>query len=423
MIIEVRPIIEKRRLKGRTRELKRYLHLRKTHKVPHLTLLYNFRPNNIAPHVLGQMIASVAKKYDRLRYSYDGFEIKKGTNDYVFAFKIVPSPELRKFRYDLYKTLKPNISEDLRTTDFNQNNEEEYWFHAAIAFHMNSESTKRASDFIKGKKSNFLTSRFLGFIGTPKTHTPNSHPIMDSEVIRIPIIMNARIAYEYDTLLGKVLNRREALSGYYTKLTLSKYRELESLEVRIPSYSPKPTCWLISDTHFYHAPIINMAARPFYDIKEMNDILLSNWNNIVSPRDTVYFLGDLALGRDRDPPKRAKLELTNAFANKLNGKKIFINGNHDPESFGEKSKVITYKGLEFMLVHDPKDATNYEGWVICGHTHNNDLLGHPFINFKTKMVNVSVEVIGYKPLNFDKLIELISKPKKENITTLQNFDD
>lgn len=383
--------------------------------MPHLTLIYNFKPNNVAPHVLGQMIASVAKKYNRLKYSYDGFEIKKGTNGYVFAFKVIPSTELRKFRYDLYQKLKPYIFEDQRTTDFNQNNEEEYWFHAAIAFHMDSESTKRALNFIKGKTSNSLTSKFLGFIGTSKIHIPNSHPIMYSEVIRIPIIMNGRIAYEYDTLLGKVLTRREALSGYYTKLTLSKYRELENLEVKVPSYNPKPTSWLISDTHFYHEPIISMASRPFYDIREMNQILLSNWNNTVSSKDTVYFLGDLALGRDRDPPKRAKPDLTSAFADKLNGKKVFINGNHDPEAFGEKSKIITYKGIEFMLVHNPRDALDYGGWVICGHTHNNDLLNHPFINFKTKRINVSVELVKYKPLNFDKLIELIKKPQEANI--------
>lgn len=415
MIIEVRPIIEKQRLKSKTRELKRHLYLRKTHKVPHLTLIYNFRPDNIAPHVLGQMIASVARKYGRLRYRYDGFEIKKGKRGYVLAFKIMPSIELRKFRYDLYKTLKSHILEDTRTSDFNQNGEEDYWFHAAIAFQMDINAAKRAEKFINKKSSRPMAKGFLGFFKSVEQRTPNNHPIIDSEVVRIPIIMDMRIAYEYDTLLGKVLNRKEALSGEYTRQTLSKYRELENIEVKNTAHKSKPATWLLSDTHFYHEPIIRMASRPFYDIREMNNILVSNWNNTISQKDLVYFLGDLALGRDRDPPKRAKPDLTQMFADKLNGKKVFINGNHDPESFGEKSKIIEYKGIKFMLVHDPKDAQKFDGWVIHGHTHNNDLVNTPFINFEKKTINVSVELIGYKPINFDTIVNLITESNKDNI--------
>lgn len=257
---------------------------------------------------------------------------------------------------------------------------------------------------------------------------------MDSEVIRIPIIMKGRIAYEYDTLLDKVLNRREALSSYYKKQTLSRYRAVENIEVRASTHRPRQTTWLISDTHFYHEPIIRFTSRPFYDIREMNEILASNWNNTVSSSDTVYCLGDLALGRERDLPKRAKPELTRMWEQRLSGKKIFINGNHDPLGFGEYWKELEHEGIKFLLIHNPKgaeedwpeskkreldkligDYSRQHRWIIHGHTHNNDLVNTPFINFDRKTVNVSIELIGYKPIDLDKVVKLIKSPMKKNI--------
>ncbi|HZD43627.1 MAG TPA: hypothetical protein VE134_06160, partial [Methanomicrobiales archaeon] len=52
-----------------------------------------------------------------------------------------------------------------------------------------------------------------------------------------------------------------------------------------------------------------------------------------------------------------------------------------------------------LLIHDPLQAPrDFEGWVIHGHMHNNDLERYPFINFERRTINVSVEVIGYRPV-------------------------
>jgi len=37
-----------------------------------------------------------------------------------------------------------------------------------------------------------------------------------------------------------------------------------------------------SDTHFNHANIINYCQRPFKNTDEMNDVIITNWNNIIS---------------------------------------------------------------------------------------------------------------------------------------------
>lgn len=167
----------------------------------------------------------------------------------------------------------------------------------------------------------------------------------------------------------------------------------------------------------------------------MNSVLLSNWNNTVSPKDTLYFLGDLALGRERNPPKRAKLELTNAWWERLNGNKVFINGNHDPITFGEYWKGIgEYEGVRFFLIHNPAGAENdwsedkkqelrklmanlneENTWIIHGHKHNSDLVNYPFINYKNHTINVSVELIKYRPIELDSIVELIKQERKENL--------
>lgn len=80
------------------------------------------------------------------------------------------------------------------------------------------------------------------------------------------------------------------------------------------------TIWFTSDTHFGHKNIIRYANRPFDDVTHMNEMLVHNWNSVVHPDDTVYHLGDVALG-----PIRESL----AYIRRLNGRKVLITGNHD----------------------------------------------------------------------------------------------
>ena len=81
--------------------------------------------------------------------------------------------------------------------------------------------------------------------------------------------------------------------------------------------------YLISDTHFNHANIIKYCNRPFSDVEEMNKTIIKDWNNVVRYNDTVYFLGDLILSKNKG--KRAR-ELINSI---LNGNITIIKGNHD----------------------------------------------------------------------------------------------
>jgi calcineurin-like phosphoesterase family protein len=87
--------------------------------------------------------------------------------------------------------------------------------------------------------------------------------------------------------------------------------------------------WFTSDTHFWHARIIQFCQRPFASVDEMNEKLIANWNAVVVPDDTVYHLGDFSMAA-------RPVEL---YVPRLNGQIHLVMGNHDfPHSAHKKSK-------------------------------------------------------------------------------------
>lgn len=103
--------------------------------------------------------------------------------------------------------------------------------------------------------------------------------------------------------------------------------------------------WFTADTHFGHANIIRYSGRPFHDVNHMDEALIEAWNRRVLPEDTVYHLGDLALGRIEDSLAKTA---------RLNGRRVLVPGNHDRVSAAES------------LARRVRFAPLYEaaGWVI-----------------------------------------------------------
>lgn len=148
----------------------------------------------------------------------------------------------------------------------------------------------------------------------------------------------------------------------------------------------------IADTHFYHAKLASL--RNFTNTEEMNKFIIHQWNESVGIKDTVFIVGDFALGTAINEKRLIK---------KLSGKKILILGNHDKRSlsFYEenfyfvatridwKNYIFTHEPLSFAYI--PKDKIN-----VHGHIHDNM---HPELSglLCNRNLNVSVEVINYIP--------------------------
>ena len=60
--------------------------------------------------------------------------------------------------------------------------------------------------------------------------------------------------------------------------------------------------------------------RGFSSIEEHDETIIENWNKTVKPEDVIYLLGDAMLN-DNDKGIQC--------LNKLNGRILFIRGNHD----------------------------------------------------------------------------------------------
>lgn len=121
-----------------------------------------------------------------------------------------------------------------------------------------------------------------------------------------------------------------------------------------------------SDLHIDHTNIINFCRRPFHSIENMRKLLVQNWNERVSSTDTVFVLGDFAMGQIAGSLPVAK---------DLNGHKILIPGNHDrchPMHKKADAWAAKYEAVGFN-VQDPQILLGVNG---IGHV----LLCHfPFI--------------------------------------------
>lgn len=166
--------------------------------------------------------------------------------------------------------------------------------------------------------------------------------------------------------------------------------------------------YLISDLHLDHDNIIEYCNRPFDSVEEMNDALVEHWNAAVDPADEVLYGGDLTIRQSA----AALLD----WLEQLNGEIVFLLGNHDGTVLDELDGVdfveevrFEHRGVPFHAVHDPADApSNPTGWVLHGHHHNNWPERFPFVDHGSRRVNFSVELLEYKPLATDRLVDYLA---------------
>jgi calcineurin-like phosphoesterase family protein len=159
--------------------------------------------------------------------------------------------------------------------------------------------------------------------------------------------------------------------------------------------------FVISDTHFGHENILKFTnhdgklirGSKFYSIKEMDDFIVTNWNETVREQDIIYHLGDVFFGQGH-----SVLPL-------LKGRKRLILGNHDngkskhlQGAFQKVSMWRMFPEFNLVLTHVPiliPENAKYE-YNVHGHIHEGK-------SPTEKHINVSCEVVGYKPVDIEEL--------------------
>lgn len=127
-----------------------------------------------------------------------------------------------------------------------------------------------------------------------------------------------------------------------------------------------------SDTHFNHPRIIELCQRPFATVQEMNNVLIRRWNDTVGPLDTVWHLGDFAMG------DQSKVD---EILSNLHGTINLVWGNHDdrdrinPGWFNSVQDVVEIKDGDdiVFLSHYPHrswDMSHHGSYHLYGHVHD-----------------------------------------------------
>jgi calcineurin-like phosphoesterase family protein len=182
--------------------------------------------------------------------------------------------------------------------------------------------------------------------------------------------------------------------------------------------------FFVSDTHFGHKNILTLGSgRSFSSIEEHDETLIERWNKVVKPEDTVYHLGDVALG---------KIAESLPLVGRLNGHIKLVSGNHDRIFSGEKqakrdrflpeylkvfdevlpeSLQMDVGGFDVMLSHFPYVGDSHgadrhadkrpkdEGLpLIHGHVHDK-------WKFNGRMFNVGVDVNNFTPVSEDEVVD------------------
>lgn len=395
-------------LKKLVYEINKKFRLEYKRTVPHITLVGPFYTND--EQKLIEDFNQLCTKSPLMNFEIKGFNAFE--NSKVIFLDIKPSRELDEFRWNLSQTLKSYCQ--LKPFDY----EKDFAFHATIAMKLLEDKFYSIRNYIN-RISN-LNFKHM--------------------VVRVTLLKGGFILREYDFLLRKLLVRKLAKNKNVYTQTMNllkghfenRFNPNEFITERIKAKNKtfvdkikglfkKPKIFITSDLHLDHTNIIKYCKRPFLNTEEMNKTLVENWNNTVGKKDRVYFLGDMSFGINKDlkiPSRPADYWLT-----KLNGDIFFIRGfsytptgernQHDKISRTDKvfdNLVIGYGGKKFYLVHDPANVpSDWREWAICGHHHNNEVDEYPFINKKTKRINISTELTKFRPINIDDLIKEIEK--------------
>lgn len=181
----------------------------------------------------------------------------------------------------------------------------------------------------------------------------------------------------------------------------------------------KNRIWFVGDTHFSHGNVIKYCNRPFTDPREMNEHLVSNWNLVIGPNDTVYHVGDVAF--EKDPI------MLYSIISRLNGTIHLIKGNHDYQIRGRVAGLfehIEHSGLREIAVADPDGFGGYQQIVLChyamrvwnrSHYGAWHLFGHSHGTLPDDETSLSLDVgvdcWNYFPVSYEQIKERMKTKK------------
>lgn len=169
--------------------------------------------------------------------------------------------------------------------------------------------------------------------------------------------------------------------------------------------------WLISDTHFNHTKLEQWGDRTGDWQYQLHKGIAG-----IPAGDTLIHLGDICIGADAEIHETI-VELCRREDGK-DVQKILVRGNHDTKSaswyldhgwdFVMDGMHLDYMGHMLLLTHRPMHPDMWRFTRnIHGHTHGNNHRSEEYHEWYTPdfHIDISPEIVGYKPLRLDTLIK------------------
>lgn len=183
----------------------------------------------------------------------------------------------------------------------------------------------------------------------------------------------------------------------------------------------KDKLFFTSDTHFYHENIIKYCDRPFIDLYEMHDVLITNWNNIIPKDGKVFHAGDFAL--------TGNIGLIRNLVSKLNGDIYLAFGNHCYQNRFDRTVIkdiftqtdelyyVTVKDVElenkhanFIIGHYPFLTWRPQYIHLHGHVHSGpNSTANEKVPFHPMRYDIGVDNNNYFPVSYNDLKVILTK--------------
>ena len=229
-------------------------------------------------------------------------------------------------------------------------------------------------------------------------------------------IVSFAIVSQHNVNIGKAYPNNSIFcddSSFSRKNAKSVIWIMSNFKNKIPK---NENVWFTSDTHFGHRRIIQYCNRPWNhgknengelvvtneNVLAMDNEMIRRWNSVVGKNDTVWHLGDFALGGK---------EVAERVFPQLNGKINLVMGNHDHWN------INFYYDLGFHRVYDKKIIihdfvilshaplmflnSNCPFYNVYGHIHNSDA----YQTWTKNSCCVCVERHGYMPISWKMIMQ------------------
>ena len=176
-----------------------------------------------------------------------------------------------------------------------------------------------------------------------------------------------------------------------------------------------------SDEHYGHANILSFCKRPFENLEDMKEQLISRHNSKVGKTDRTFHLGDMFW-------RRVSIPDANEIMDRLNGKHYLVLGNHDEVAKRIAGRFEWVKDVHMFdrrevgvwlshYAHRAWPASHNGSYHLFGHTHavlSDYRLSH----------DAGVDANGYFPKSYEEVYTMMKsrvlQPDEVEINMLKN---